>query len=77
MRGYGLIGRTNYRLASHVLGARPITVTPGPVQVQYKIPCFTVFDLLTTYNLQLDFDYNQQHNQKLHFVTNAAFVTQN
>ena len=45
MRGYGLISRANYRLVSHVQGARPITVTAGPVQVQYKIPCFTVFSL--------------------------------
>ena len=30
--------------------------------------------LQATYN---DFDVNQQFNQKLHFVTNITFVTQN
>ena len=70
MRGYGLISRTNYRLASHVQGARPITSTAGPVQVQYKIPCFIVFirllttiiqeiQLLTTYNY--DFIINKRY----------------
>ena len=34
-------------------GARPITVTAGPVQVQYKIPCFTVFALLQLLQLTL------------------------
>ena len=51
MRGYGLISRANYKLVSHVQGARPITVTAGPVQVQYKISCFTVFALSQFYNL--------------------------
>ena len=51
MRGYGLISRANYKLVSHVQGARPITVTAGPVQVQYKISCFTVFTLSQFYNL--------------------------
>ena len=46
MHGYSLISRANYRLVSYVQGARLITVTAGPVQVQYKISCFTVFALL-------------------------------
>ena len=79
MRGYGLISRANYRLVSHVQGARPITVTAGPVQVQYKIPCFTVFSLsiYNSYNDSSQFNtltittthsiynyYNQLRNQQ-------------
>ena len=47
-----------------MLGARPITSTAGPVQVQYKIPCFIVFvrynslQLLQWIYPQLRFNYD-------------------